>query len=119
MKLPVVRAVDIANEMGFTKPSVSVAMKHLREENCIEVSKAGYITLTDSGREIAEMIYDRHEFLSHWLMDLGVSPEMASTDACRMEHILHKETFQAIKDFIEHAQCGADSADCPLRAKTT
>lgn len=107
--LPVVRSVDIATEMGFTKPSVSVAMKHLRENHYIEVSKAGFITLTESGREIAEMIYNRHEFLSHWLIRLGISPEMASTDACRMEHILHKETFQAIKDFIEQSGYGNDS----------
>mgnify|MGYP000234760544 FL=1 len=77
-KLPVVRSVDIANELGFKKSSVSVAMKNLREKKHITVSEAGFIFLTDSGREIAEMIYERHEFLTDWLVKLGVSEEIAS-----------------------------------------
>ena len=72
-KLPVVRSVDIANELGFKKSSVSVAMKNLREKKHITVSEAGFIFLTDSGREIAEMIYERHEFLTDWLVKLGAS----------------------------------------------
>ena len=80
-KLPVVRSVDIANELGFKKSSVSVAMKNLREKKHITVSEAGFIFLTDSGREIAEMIYERHEFLTDWLVKLGVSEEIASEDA--------------------------------------
>ncbi|MCD8010973.1 MAG: metal-dependent transcriptional regulator [Lachnospiraceae bacterium] len=103
--LPVVRSVDIATELGFTKPSVSVAMKNLRQNNHIEVSHAGFITLTDSGREIAEMIYERHEVISHWLVALGVDPQVASDDACRMEHVLSKESFQAIKEFIQKSGC--------------
>lgn len=99
--LPVVRSVDIATELNFTKPSVSVAMKNLRQNGHIVVSSAGFITLTESGREIAEMIYERHEVISHWLESLGVNPQVASDDACRMEHVLSKETFQAIKEFIQ------------------
>ena len=71
-KLPVVRSVDIANELGYKKPSVSIAMKHLREKEYITVMEQGYIFLTESGREIAEMIYERHEFLTNWLTSLGV-----------------------------------------------
>lgn len=85
-KLPVVRSVDIANELDFKKSSVSVAMKNLREKNHITVTDAGFIYLTESGREIAEMIYERHRLLSDWLIRLGVSEETANEDACRMEH---------------------------------
>ena len=99
-KLPVVRSVDIANELGFKKPSVSIAMKNLREKNYITVMEQGYIFLTDSGREIAEMIYERHEFLSNWLISLGVDPAVATEDACRIEHVISKESFEAIKKNI-------------------
>ncbi|MBD5394422.1 MAG: metal-dependent transcriptional regulator [Lachnospiraceae bacterium] len=97
---PVVRSVDIAEELGFKKSSVSVAMKNLREKNHITVTKEGFIYLTDSGREIAEMIYERHELLSSWLIRLGVDPEVATEDACRIEHVISKESFEAIKKFI-------------------
>ena len=103
-KLPVVRSVDIANELDFKKSSVSIAMKNLREKNHITVSDAGFITLTQSGREIAEMIYERHEFLSKWLISLGVPAETATEDACKIEHVLSKESFQAIKDFVKKSQ---------------
>lgn len=103
-RLPVVRSVDISNELGFKKSSVSVAMKNLREKNHITVSDAGFINLTQSGREIAEMIYERHEFLSKWLISLGVPAETATEDACKIEHVLSKESFQAIKDFVKKAQ---------------
>ncbi len=99
-RLPVVRSVDIATELGFKKSSVSVAMKHLREHNHITVTESGFIYLTDSGREIAEMIYERHELISSWLESLGVPKEIASEDACKMEHILSKESFDAIKKII-------------------
>ncbi|MCI8337776.1 MAG: metal-dependent transcriptional regulator [Lachnospiraceae bacterium] len=95
--LPVVRSVDIANELGFKKPSVSIAMKNLREKGYITVMEQGYIFLTDSGREIAEMIYERHEFLTDWLTGMGVDAEIAAQDACRMEHVISKESFDAIK----------------------
>lgn len=99
-KLPVVRSVDIANELGYKKSSISVAMKHLRESNYISMSESGFITLTDSGREIAEMIYERHEFLSEWLITLGVDNDIAVNDACRIEHVISKESFKAIKDYV-------------------
>ncbi len=97
---PVVRSVDIATELDFKKPSVSVAMKKLRQNNHIEVSPEGYITLTESGKEIAERIYERHRFLSSWLAEIGVDPEIAAQDACRMEHVISAESFEAIKKFL-------------------
>ena len=100
-KSSLVRAVDIASEMGFKKPSVSVAMKNLREKNHITVTKEGYIYLTDSGRAIAEMIYERHELLTAWLTRLGVDPKIAAEDACKIEHVISSESFEAIK---KHAQ---------------
>ncbi len=99
-KLPVVRAVDIATELNFKKSSVSVAMKNLRENGYISVSDAGYITLNPSGLEIAEMIYERHAILSKWLESLGVSKETAAEDACRMEHVISKESFEAVKKHV-------------------
>lgn len=96
-QLPVVRAVDIATELGYKKSSVSIAMKHLREKEHISVSDAGFITLTEEGRKIAENIYERHEFLSSWLVSLGVSENVASEDACKMEHVISQESFDAIK----------------------
>ena len=96
-KLPVVRAVDIANELGFKKSSVSIAMKNLREKKYITVMEQGYIFLTDEGKEIAEMIYERHEFLTKWLTSLGVDGAVAAEDACRIEHVISKESFEAIK----------------------
>ena len=98
--LPVVRAVDIANELGFKKSSVSVAMKHLRENNHITVSDAGFISLTESGKQIAEMVFERHELISNWLIGIGVSEEIALEDACKMEHVISEESFDAIKKFI-------------------
>mgnify|MGYP004731548797 CR=1 FL=1 len=100
-KLPVVRSVDVANEMGFKKSSVSIAMKKLREEEHITMTDAGYIYLTDSGRAIAEMIYERHQMLSSWLIRLGVPEDIALEDACKMEHVLSKESFDAIRDVIK------------------
>ena len=99
-KLPVVRSVDIATEFDFKKPSVSVAMKKLRENGHITVSPEGYITLTASGKEIAERIYERHTLLSSWLERLGVDPETAAEDACRIEHVISAESFEALKKHI-------------------
>ena len=95
--LPVVRAVDIANELGYKKSSVSVAMKNLREKNHITVTDAGFIYLTESGKSIAEMIHERHELLTSWLTKLGVPGDIASEDACKLEHVLSEECFEAIK----------------------
>ena len=97
--LPVVRSVDIANELGFKKSSVSVAMKNLREKNHITVTDAGFIYLTESGKKIAEMIRERHQLLTAWLTKLGVSEDIASEDACKLEHVLSAESFEAIKRY--------------------
>lgn len=98
---PVVRSVDVASELGFKKSSVSVAMKKLRESNHITVSPEGYLYLTDSGREIAEKIYERHLFLSEWLEKLGVDAAVAASDACKIEHVISSESFEAIKRHID------------------
>lgn len=98
-ELPVVRSVDVANELGYKKSSVSIAMKHLREKEHITVTDAGFIYLTDSGKQIAEMIYERHEVLSSWLVRLGVPAEIASEDACKLEHVLSSESYEALKRF--------------------
>ncbi|MCJ7837150.1 metal-dependent transcriptional regulator [Cuneatibacter sp. NSJ-177] len=95
-----VRSIDIANELEFSKPSVSVAMKNLRENGYIEMDPGGYITLLDKGREIAEKIYERHRLLSDWLTALGVEPSIASEDACRIEHVISAESFDAIKAHV-------------------
>lgn len=99
-KKPVVRSVDIATELGYKKPSVSVAMKHLRENEHITVSPEGYISLTKSGLAIAEMIYERHQILSSWLIRLGVDEEIALEDACRIEHDLSTQSFEKLKEHI-------------------
>ena len=99
-KLPVVRSVDIANELGFKKSSVSVAMKNLREKEHIKVDEQGFIHLTPSGLEIANMIYERHTLLSSWLIHLGVPADVAAADAGKMEHVISKESFEAIKRHV-------------------
>lgn len=96
-KLPVVRSVDIATELGYKKSSVSIAMKNLREKEHITVADSGYIYLTESGRAIAEEIYERHQLLCAWLTRLGVDPVIAAEDACKMEHVISRESFEAIK----------------------
>lgn len=92
-----VRSIDIVNDLGVSKPSVSVAMKNLRENGYILMNRDGHITLTDAGRSIAEMISERHTILTEWLIRLGVDEATAQKDACRMEHVLSKESFEAIK----------------------
>jgi len=96
-----VRSIDIANHLGYTKPSISRAMSLLREDGHITVDDGGHIQLTASGLAIAKDIYERHLILSNWLIALGVSPETASEDACRIEHVISKESFEKIK---EHAK---------------
>jgi Mn-dependent DtxR family transcriptional regulator len=96
-----VRSIDIANELDFSKPSVSIAMKNLRENGYIDVDSNGYITLLDSGKEIAEKMYERHTTLSNWLISIGVEPEIAVEDACKIEHIISAESFNAIKKLAE------------------
>ena len=98
-----VRSIDIANELHFSKPSVSVAMKKLRESGYIEMDKDGCISLLPSGEEIARRIYERHKLLTQFFIRLGVDPEVAAADACKVEHDLSEETFQKMK---EHALGG-------------
>jgi Mn-dependent DtxR family transcriptional regulator len=96
-----VRSIDIAKELNFSKASVSIAMKKLRESNYIEVDSNGLIELTDSGYKIATTIYERHELLINILISLGVSPEQAKIDACKIEHNISEESFDAIKKHIQ------------------
>ena len=103
-RLPVVRSVDVANELGYKKSSVSVAMKKLREQEHITMTDAGYIYLTDSGKEIAERVYERHDLFTRFLESMGVDPKLAEEDACRIEHVMSAESFDAFKRFInEHS----------------
>lgn len=92
-----VRSVDVAAEMGFSKPSVSYAMKKLRERGLAEMDESGYITLTPAGQEVASRVYERHEVLAHLFMELGVSEETAMADACKIEHVLSEETFARLR----------------------
>ena len=99
-RAPEVRSIDIANELNFSKPSISVAMRNLRENGYIKVDDDGYLTLTDSGKEIAETIYERHTMLSSWLTYLGVNRKTAIEDACRIEHVVSATSFEAIKKHL-------------------
>ena len=96
-----VRSIDIVNELGFSKPSVSIAMKNLREKELVEIDDDGYITLTESGRQIAESMYERHMLISDWLIYLGVEKETAINDACKMEHAMSEQSFVVIKKHID------------------
>lgn len=99
-RIGMVRSIDIATELDYTKPSVSVAMKHLRTDGYIEVDKGGYITLLDKGRQIAEKMYERHTLITNWLKAIGVSDGVAAEDACKIEHVISEESFEAIKRVI-------------------
>ena len=99
-KLGQVRSIDIANEMNFSKPSVSVAMKNLREKGYITIDEAGHILLTECGEKQATDVLEKHTFLTNWLISLGVDKEIAQEDACRMEHDMSEETFMALKKHI-------------------
>ena len=96
-RLGMVRSIDIATELGFSKPSVSVFMKNLRENGYILMNKEGYITLTDTGREIAEKIYERHQVIAEILMALGVDVETAYHDSCKIEHDISDQSFECMK----------------------
>lgn len=96
-----VRSIDIAAELDYSKPSVSVAMKNLRERECITVDKNGFISLTEKGREIAERVYERHLLFTSWLTSMGVPEDIATEDACRIEHCLSNESFEAIKRHVQ------------------
>ena len=96
-----VRSIDVVNKLGFSKPSVSIAMKKLRESGYINMAGDGNITLTDSGLEIASRIYRRHRIITRLFERMGVSPEQAAIDACKVEHDLSEETFARIHDFVK------------------
>ncbi len=96
-----VRSIDIAHALGFSKPSVSVAMKSLREKGHITVDKIGYITLTDSGLKIAHQVYERHEILTKLFIHMGVDEETAKEDSCKIEHDLSEITFEKLKEFLK------------------
>ena len=96
-----IRSIDIVNELDYTKPSVSVAMKNLKEAGHIIIDINGYITLTESGKEIAQKMYERHVLISDWLIFLGVDKETAVSDACKIEHDMSEQSFIAIKKHIE------------------
>ncbi len=98
---PYVRSIDIVNEMGFSKPSVSIAMKKLRENGYIEMDGNGYITFLPAGRVIAERIYSRHKLLRKVLIAIGVSEETAADEACRIEHVIDDDTFSKLNDYYE------------------
>ena len=95
-----VRSIDIAHYLNFSKPSVSIAMKNLRNSELITVDSDGFISLTDAGHEIAETIFERHTVLSNMLINLGVPADIAAEDDCRMEHVISPESFRAIKDHL-------------------
>ncbi len=95
-----VRSIDIVNELEYTKPSVSIAMKNLREHNYIVMDKDGHITLTASGMEIAQRMYERHTVISDWLVSIGVDRETAIEDACKIEHVISTDSFAALKKHI-------------------
>ena len=97
-----VRSVDIATELGFSKPSVCVAMRNLREKGYIVTDGDGLITLTSSGKEIAERIFQRHETITGWLMRIGVSSDQAAIDACRIEHVISQESFECLRKHEEN-----------------
>ncbi len=103
-ELPVVRAVDICQYLGFKKSSVSIALKSLREKEMVSVNENGYITLTNQGLAVASEIFERHEVISQILIQLGVSEKTALEDACRMEHVISQESFDAIKEHIRKKQ---------------
>ena len=100
-RLGSVRSIDIVNELEFSKPSVSVAMKKLRESGYINMDADGYITLTENGLEIAESMYERHTLLTGCLISLGVDKKTAADDACRIEHVISQQTFEKIRDHIK------------------
>jgi DtxR family transcriptional regulator, Mn-dependent transcriptional regulator len=100
---PVVRSIDVATELNYKKSSVSVAMKNLRKKEYITISDEGYIFLTEAGKKIANMVYEKHTFLSGWLELLGVDSKIASEDACRIEHVISNDSFEAIKKYVKNS----------------
>ena len=101
-KKSAVRSVDIATELGYSKPSVCVAMRNLREHGYIVTDSDGSITLTQSGLEIAKNVFDRHEAITEWLIGIGVSKDQAAIDACRIEHVISQESFECLRKAVNN-----------------
>ena len=106
-----VRSIDIVNELEYSKPSVSIAMKNLRTKGYIVMDEEGYITLTGKGRKIADSMYERHVAISNWLVSLGVDKKTAVQDACKMEHAMSEKSFLAIKSHIENLKSDIQNTD--------
>ena len=103
-RLPMVRSIDVANYMEFSKPSVSVAVANLKSALLLTVGNDGALHLTDSGRALAEQVYERHRMLTEWLISLGVDEEIAAADACRIEHVLSQSSYECLRRHVyEHA----------------
>lgn len=100
-KIGQVRSIDIVNEMGYSKPSISVAMKRLRQNGYITMDKEGFITLTEAGLKIANRIYNRHLKISNFLMKIGVSEEVALADACKLEHVISDESYGCLQKYFK------------------
>jgi len=96
-----VRSIDIAHDMGYSKPSISIAMKKLKEAGLIDIDEHGFITLTKEGHVIADRVYERHKVLKKILINIGVDPKQAEKDACKVEHVISEETFEAIKKKVK------------------
>ncbi len=103
-KLPCVRSVDVGEYMGYSKPSVSRAIGLLKNGGYVRVDDSGHLHLTDEGLKVADKIYNRHNLLKEFLMAVGVSPEAATEDACRIEHIISDETYLALKKYYENME---------------
>ena len=103
-QLPHVRSIDVAEHMGYSKPSVSRAVSLLKQEGYVLMDADGFLTLTQSGQAVAEKIFERHKVLSRMLIALGVSPEIAAEDACKIEHVISDRSFEAIKQHMEEKQ---------------
>jgi Mn-dependent DtxR family transcriptional regulator len=114
LKGEAVRSIDIVNELEYSKPSVSVAMKNLRVKGYIKMDGEGFITLTEKGRKIAGTMYERHVAISDWLNFLGVDKKTALHDACKMEHAMSEKSFLAIKKHIEDWKRGASYSNAPI-----
>lgn len=100
-KLDKVRSIDIATDMNYSKPSISIAMKNLKMDGCIAIDDAGSITLTDKGMEIALATFEKHKTITGFFMSLGVSEDQARTDACKIEHVISEESFKALKEYCK------------------
>lgn len=103
-----IRSVDLARHMGFSKPSISHAVGVLRKGGFLEVDKDGFLHLTEPGQEVAEKIYERHRFFMEWLMAMGVDPKQAEVDACRIEHVISEESFQKLKKAYKGGEARVD-----------